>query len=537
MVSVRNAEAGAKAVRIGEWVVDPATNELRRGTETVRIEPRAMDLLMALARRAGAVVSREELLAEVWPGMVVGDEALSQAITKLRRALGDDPRSPRYIETISKRGYRLLAKGPRKIPRGLLAAVTLSVMALALLLLLIPREPAPTAAVETAEDRNVPWITVTVLPFETLGGSPGQDYFARGIGEALMTELGRLSALRLISASGVPSDQAARRASYAVSGSVQREPATIRINVRLIDTRTNAQLWSERFERPPGDLFAVQDEIVRKLAEALPARLNDSERARLAHRHTRSLEAYDLFLRAQALFLARGARENLEARELYRKAIELDPKFARAYAGLAMTHAIDHRLSPASDPAPSLERALQLAETAREIDPDIAEVHWSLGFVHAQARRHPQAIESLQRAIELNRSFADAYALMGGIFTYLGQPAKSIPLLRTALRLEPDGGYLYYLLLGRAYFFENDLEQALINLRAALSRNPADLETHIYLAAVLGASGNASGAEWEAQEIRSLDRGFTARKWLDAYPMSSPVHREKLARELAKSAL
>jgi tetratricopeptide (TPR) repeat protein len=352
-----------------------------------------------------------------------------------------------------------------------------------------------------------------------------------------MTELGRFSGWRLISASGIPADQAARRASYAISGSVQREPGTIRIHVRLTDTRNGAQLWSERFERPPRDLFSVQDEIVRKIAEALPARLSESERQRVAHRHTRSLEAYDLFLRAQALFLARGARENEEARSLYRKAIELDPKFARAYAGLAMTHAIDHRLRPAPDSAPALERALQLAETARQIDPEIAEVHWALGFVLAQARRHPQAIESLQRAIDLNRSFADAYALMGGIFTYLGPAGEVDSALRTAMRLEPDGGYLYYLLLGRAYFFENDPEQALINLRAALSRNSADLETHIYVAAVLAASGNKAGAEWEAQEIRSLDRGFSLAKWLDTYPMSSGAHRARLASELEKAGL
>jgi DNA-binding winged helix-turn-helix (wHTH) protein len=140
--------------KIGEWTAHPATNELRRGDEAVRLEPKAMDLLMALARRPGAVASREELLAEVWPGMVVGDEALSQGITKLRRALGDDSRSPRYIETISKRGYRLLAtvggapagaarRSPRTIPRPLLAAVAFSVMMLAVLLLLFPREPAP----------------------------------------------------------------------------------------------------------------------------------------------------------------------------------------------------------------------------------------------------------------------------------------------------------------------------------------------------------------------------------------------------------
>jgi DNA-binding winged helix-turn-helix (wHTH) protein/TolB-like protein/Tfp pilus assembly protein PilF len=542
-VSGRKADAPARdRLRIGSWVADPPTNELRRDGETIRLEPKAMDVLVLLAERAGEVVSREELFAGVWPGAVVGDEALSQSITKLRRALGDDPRSPTYIETISKRGYRLTAPvsrdgvGPPPVPlkpeprwkRVRWFGLGLAMVAAAALLFLLLRDAPPPADAEAADERQAAWITVTVLPFESLGGDGTRDYFARGIGDTLMTELGRLSGLRVISAAGITPEQAARRARYLVSGSVQRDGGIIRINVRLTDTRTNEQLWSDRFERRASDLFPVQDEIIRKLAESLPAKVTESERQRLAKRHTRSLEAYDHFLRAQALFLARGASENRDAREFYRKAVELDPQFSRAYAGLAMTHALEHRLPGGPEAAPGLERALTLAETARQIDPDIAEVHWALGFVHTQARRYREATESLQRAIEINPSFADAYALLGGIHTYMGQSGKSIPLLRTAMRLEPEGGYLYFLLLGRAYFFENDIEQALINLRAALARNPADLEAHIYLAAASMASGNRSAAEWEALEIRSLEPGFSLGRWLESYPLASAPHRERL---------
>ena len=281
------------------------------------------------------------------------------------------------------------------------------------------------------------------------------------------------------------------------------------------------------------DLFAVQDQIIRRLAEALPARMSEAERAQLAKRHTRSLEAYDLFLRARSLFLVRQPDDNLRARELYRQAIEIDPRFARAYAGLAMTHAMEPRLrgQPYAD-AP-LSRALELVESARQIDPDIAEVQWALGFVHAQARRHDRAIDELERAIRLNPSFADAHALLGGIHTYLGAPAKSVPLLRTAMRLDPMGGYLYYLLLGRAYFFEEDLEQALFNLREAAARNPADVETRLFLAAALAATGQGAAAQWEAEEVRALTRDFTLASWLAGYPLASERHRAKLQQRLA----
>jgi tetratricopeptide (TPR) repeat protein len=126
---------------------------------------------------------------------------------------------------------------------------------------------------------------------------------------------------------------------------------------------------------------------------------------------------------------------------------------------------------------------------------------------------------------------------MGGIYTYLGQPTKSIPLLRTALRLNPDGGYLYFLLLGRAYLFESDIEQALINLREAAARNPLDLETRVYLAAALVAAGERFAAEWEAVEIRAIESDFSMRSWLQTYPLTNPQYRERLAGLLSQLGL
>lgn len=565
-----NANPNARArFRIGEWWADSATNELGRAGETQRIEPKVMEVLMVLASRPGGVVSREELLSLVWPGVVVGDEALTQSIIKLRRALGDNPRSPAYIETISKRGYRMIAPvrevgaalavraderivsrphlparpRDRVLPLALVTGVVLALLAAGAYFYPPSRDPAQLAAtdLEASSVWDAPktaLATVTVQPFEWLGVGEEHAYLARGIGADLVTELSRLSGLRLISASSAKPDSPAKwNARYLVSGSVQRESGTLRVNVRLIDARTNEQIWSERYERPFRDLFTVQDEIVRSLVEKLPGMLTDAERQRLAQRHTRSLEAYEYFLRGQALFMVRRTQDNEEARSYFRKALELDANFARAYASLAMTHAMDYRLRPSSDSSPSLARAFELAESARLIDPDIPEIHWALGFVHVQSRRHDRAIESLRKALELDRSYADAYALMGGIYTYIGQPTKTIPLLRTALRLNPDGGYLYYQILGRAYLFENDIEQALINLREASVRNPVDLETRVYLAAALAAAGDHKGAEWEAEEIRALDRGFSMRKWLETYPMTSAEHKDRLSGLLAKVGL
>jgi DNA-binding winged helix-turn-helix (wHTH) protein/TolB-like protein/Tfp pilus assembly protein PilF len=536
----------ARKLQIGEWWVDATTNELARRGTRVRVEPKAMEVLMVLAARAGLAVTREELLAVVWPGVVVGDEALTQCIIKLRRALGDDPRSPTHIETISKRGYRLIAPvhrgerppSPHSLRRGraigLAAAAVFALGAAGAYLYHALRTPIPSNpdAFVAGNGERKEVLTVTVMPFEALGTDEGQARLAAGIGSDLMTDLSRLPGLRLIAASG-----GAQSGRFIVSGSVQREASALRVNVRLTDSRTNEQLWSQRFEQPFGDLFAIQNEISRSLSAQLPGMIGDAERRRMAKRYTHSLEAYEHFLRGQAQLLARQGEEYLQARASYEKAIELDPKFARAYAGLAMTYAMDRRQPTVTQSAAALKRALELAETARQIDPDIPEVHWALGFVHTRGRRHDEAIRALHQAIELNPSYADAYALLGGIHTYIGEPAKSVPLLRSALRLNPDGGYLYYLLLGRAYLFMDDFEQARINLQEALLRNPADVESRVYLAAALVAQGKRAAAGWEADEIRSLEPGFSARAWLETYPLTSARHRDRLLALVAKVGL
>lgn len=545
----------ATALQIGQWAVDAAANELRRGAQTTHIEPKAMQVLLLLAAHGGEAVSRETLLATVWPGVVVGDEALTQSIIKLRKALGDNPRAPACIETIPKRGYRLIAP----VVRGGMAAasdtpgapatpadaqragharavgigigVALAVAAAVALLAARPQLPAAAAdsdALDPAADERASIESVAVVPFESVGnGAP--EYLARGVRSDLMTDLARLSGLRVIDGStagtGFRIEQVAR---YLVSGSVQRDGETLRVNVRLVDSRTHEQLWSLRLERPYGSLLAIQNEISRGLLAQLPRRLGTAERGELSRHSTQNINAYEHFLRAKALFLVRRPHENELARADYARAIAEDPQFARAYAGLAMTYAMDYRYGRRADRAAALARAEELVESARQIGPDNPEVWWALGFVRTQGRHHAQAIEALRQAIRLNPSYADAYALLSGIHTYSGDAARSIPLLRKALRLNPGGGHLYFLLLGRAYLFQSDLEQALINLREATRRNPADLETHVFLAASLVAAGDLAAAEREADEVRVAEPGFAMRAWLEAYPLTSDAYRQRL---------
>lgn len=563
--------------QIREWCVEPAVNEIRRDGETLRIEPKAMELLVFLANRAGQVVSRDALLSALWPGVVVGDDALSQAVIKLRKALRDPAKSPQYIETIPKRGYRLIAAAERievdrtrppepspqngiglpipaqasahSLRRAATVAVMLALLVAGGVVFLTTRYKQELSTVEAPSvedltvDRSAVLPTVAVMPFETQTDDPEQAYLGRGIAADLTTDMSRISGLRVINLPTLagPELQAAGAktspARYLVSGSLHRASGGLKVNVRLVDTQSGQLLWAERYERPFRNLVAAEEEIVGRLVSVLPVKISESEKRQLARRYTRNPEAYDYFLRGKAAFLARLQAENDTAKEMYRKAIELDPTFARAYAGLALTYTADYRNQWTTDGPRAMAKAVELANTALQIDPDIPEVYGVLGYVHSVRREYAQAIKYLHQAIALDRSYADAYAYLGAVYTHIGQPERTVPLLRIAMRLNADAGFIYFLVLGRAYFFQGDTEQASINLREALARNPADLETRVYMAANLVASGKLDDAKWEAEEIRNLQQSFATDIWLQTSPMTDAIMKQRLISLLSQVGL
>ena len=537
-------------LRVGDWIVEPELNQLSAPGKAVRIEPKAMAVLLHLANRPGRVVSRETLLSDVWPGVVGGDNSLTQVIIKLRKALDDDSDRPTYIQTVTKKGYRLVAPvlPPAEtppIPRRRAWTMTVGVVAAALLVAAgiwwnsgeqANRMSRNADAVAT----ELP--TLAVASFQALGKDAQELLLARGITADLLTDLSKSSGLSVIGFSpmegrggGEASNYAEAR--YLVSGTVQRVEGRLRLHVYLAERDTGKQLWSERFDRAPNDLFAIQDELGPKIVRMLPAKVSEAELRRMAQRHTRNLQAYEYFQRGQAALLVRQDSGNEAARQMFRRAIDLDATFARAYSGLALTYAADYRNRWTPDSAGALERAFELARTANEINPDVPETYWALAYVHTQRREHEQALKYLERSLSLYPSFADGYALMASIKTFAGQPAATIPLMRTAMRLNPRSGYLYFLVLGRAYFFLGDLEQARINLEEALKRNPEYLETHVYVAALKVLLRDNSSAAWEADEIRALEPQFAAKRWLENYPMTDSEQRTKIMQALTQLGL
>lgn len=530
---------------IGEWLLRPDLNQIERDATLVHLEPKAVAILCLLAERAGEPVSRQELLDRAWAGVVVSDDALTQVVIKLRKALGDSSRNPRYIETIPKRGYRLVAPVEPELPAAGAAGkrnrmVPLLVAGLLLAgaaYLWLDRTAEKNSTLVTpAVDREVAeGASVAVLAFEALGQDERGRNFALGIAADLSTDLSKLSGLWVISSR--QGDAAAQQARYLVSGSVQYVPDRINVHVRLLESESGHQLWSERYDRPLIDLFDVQRAISEEIVRRLQIEVSAADRQRLAKRYTLSIPAYEDFLRGQSELLLRERSANQNARNWYYRAIEKDPAFARAYAGLALSYAADFRNQWIGDRESALIQAADTANTAQQIDPSIPEVYWVLGYVDTQKKKPDSALAHLQKALELDQSYADAHALMGGIDTYRGQPELSIPRLRQAIRLNPGAGYLYYLLLGRAYFFIGNVEQAQINLHESLSRNPDNLEARIYLAAATAVSGDLDAAQWEIDEIRVMDPEFELRTWLETYPMADQGQIGRLSDALARAGL
>jgi DNA-binding winged helix-turn-helix (wHTH) protein/TolB-like protein/Flp pilus assembly protein TadD len=552
--------SNGRTYRVGGRIVSPSTNEIIHDGHAVRLEPKSMEVLLYFIGRAGTVVSRDELEETIWAGVTVGDDSLTNAVIKIRRAFEDDARRPRIIETIPKRGYRLIAPveaasstqitatpiaGTRSVAkrrRTLIVVFLLGVSSLlGLLFTDLPaeghRQLARIGIVNSAETTNTK-TSIEIRPFINMSGDPRQDYLARGVEETIRTDLSRLSrfGVKMTQADDIRSKTEASR-HYVLEGSLLKSQDQLRISTRLADPQTGEIIWSHQFDRSFSDLIAVQDEIHRTLIAKLALQVDAAEKANRARGYTENVDAFDLFLRAQQSLLPREKSANEAARNLYRKAITLDPQFARAYAGLALTYAAEYRNRWTTDRKGALANALRFAEAALEISNTLPQQHWVIAYVRTQQRQHDLAQLSLEKASALDPNFADAYALLAGSHTYTGNPEKSVPLLRLAMRIRPRAGYLYFVLLGRTYYFLGDCQQAEINLNEALKRNPSNLEARLYRAACLVREGKSKDFEWEIQEIKSLYPNFTIDEWISTYPMTAKKQLVRLTTDLRVAGL
>lgn len=518
-----------------------------RGDQDTRLEAKAMKVLVYLVRHAGEVVSRGDLEQQIWPGLIVTEDSLTNAIAKLRRAFEDDARHPRLIETVPKIGYRLIAPltpihdshdetqgtdstAPRNPRRSLLWAS--GILSLLLLLVLAWRFTAQDQAGRMAQQPLQTRPMLAILPFENLGASAQHNYFANGITADLITDLSKVSSLSVIAPGSVfayedsemtlPEIFSDLQAGYVVVGSVQHLGDRLRINVQLMAAPSERAIWAERYEGVLEDVFDIQDRIVAALVSALKVELAPVERAILAKRPTTSIAAYDEYLRGLEEHGHRSSDENSSAKIHFRRAITLDPGFARAYAGLAMAFSRDAIDGWTSDPLQALERAKELADQAAEIDPSIPQVHFITGQVELFRRRHSEAIKATERATEINPNFADAYALRAWILSYAGRPEEALATMQKAMSLNPRPTASYLEVLGEIRFVQRKYAASAETFQRVLEINPVYMRARMWLIAALAHQGLMDEAAWEAIQLKVTNPEFTLSQLEFAFPFKDP---------------
>ena len=545
---------------LGDARIDPPALCIERAGSRRRVEAKVMELLLALAQEPRQVVSRQDLEREVWPGRIVTDDALTNAVGKLRKALNDNPRTPRVIETIAKSGYRLkiepvpvvedavrqdaTATGQRPSRRlwllGFLSLIAVVAMT-AFLYWRAPREPG------IPERHGDTVASIAVIPFDVLGEDASQTYFAEGITLDLITELSRIPGLLVIAPGSVfgyretaQDDRAITSelgVRYLIRGGVQRIGDQVRINVRLLEADRGQTLWAERFAGETSRLFQIQDEAVKGIARALPNRLALSAQSLKRSGATKSIAAYDEFLRGRERYGRLTPEDNRIAQLHFERAIALDPNFARAFAGLALAWSRQAIDGWTDDAEGALSKAAEYAAKAASIDPSVPQIHFVRAQVELFRARHERAAVAAATAIELDPNYADAYALLAWILHYAGRPDQAEAALSEALRRNPRSSASYREIAGEIAFTMKRYGKAAQEFEAALERNPAHARARLWLAATLSELGHRDDAAWEVQELLALNPEFSLSRLLLAFPLKDSHQREALTGALAQLGL
>jgi len=318
--------------------------------------------------------------------------------------------------------------------------------------------------------------SIAVLPFTNMSDDPKQEYFSDGITNDIITDLSKVGGMFVVASNSTftyknkPTkvQEVSRELGvrYVLEGGIQKVGDRVRINAQLIDATTGQHLWAERFDRSMDDIFAVQDEITEKIVAAVFVKLDSAERHRAMRIPTESAEAYDLNMRAREIWHRWGKENNVEARRLWKKAIELDPEYAHAYGGIAWTLAHDYLYY--GGPGESLERAFKAAQKAVSLDNEDFGPQWTLGYVLLQKRLYDQAITAYDKALALHPNNADLLAEMGNVLTRVGRPQDAIEQMKKAMRLNPLSPNWYAEFLGLAYYHARQYEEAIVALKPVL---------------------------------------------------------------------
>jgi len=388
--------------------------------------------------------------------------------------------------------------------------------------------------------------SIAVLPFVNMSDDPNQEYFSDGITEDLITDLSKISGLFVIARNSVFTykgksvkvEEVGRQLGvrYVLEGSVRKVNDRVRITAQLVNANTGGHLWAERYDRDLKNIFALQDEVTQKIVKALVVKLTGDEQKRLSHKGTDNLEAYDCSLRGLDYFFRFTKKTNTQAREMFERAIDLDPEYALAYSSLGFTYWMGWAFGWSQDPQ-SLEQASELAQKAISLDDSVSGAHSLLGKVYLWKKQYDQAIAELEKTIALNPNDADGLAGLGEILCFAGRPKEATAVLKKAIRLNPIPPVWYFHGLGHAYFLTGHYEKAVAALKRVLNRNPNFWPAHIYLAASYIGLGQEEKARAETAEVLRINPQFSLEVKRHTLPYKDQAVFERLGDSLRKAGL
>ena len=487
-------------IRIGAWRADAALDEISKDGQTVKLEPTTMRLLVCLADHAGQVVSVEQLLDEVWKDIVVTPDSVYHAVAVLRRVLGDDTREPSYIANVLRRGYRLVAP-------------------------VAPWVDAPAVSGKS----------IDVLPFVDLSEKKDQEYLADGMAVEIIDRLSKVPELHVLArtssfyfrgqATKVPDVARELNVAHLLEGSLRKSGNHLRITAQLVRANSGYNVWSETFDRELDDVFKVQDEIADAVVRALKVSLLEGTAPRSIP--TSSSEAYTLYLQARSIALRAGEADYEGAIGYLQRALNLDPKFAAAWAELA-NNRVDKFLWHASRPYQHVLRdARDAAERAVEFDPNVSDGHLAMAKILYWIDWNWDAAEAeFNRAIVLDPGNADALRHKSYLAITLGRSDQALQLAQSAVARDPLNSWNYYG-VGLAHYSAGRLADAEAAYRKALELNPTGAGMHTLLGFTLLARGEPTEALTRMQqEPDDLFRETGRACALDALGRKSEADRE-----------
>jgi adenylate cyclase len=380
-----------------------------------------------------------------------------------------------------------------------------------------------------------------------MSDDPKQEYFSDGITEEIITSLSKVPQLFVIARNStftyknkpVKIQQVAEELGvrYVLEGSVRRSGEKVRVTAQLIDAITGDHLWAERYDRELKDIFAVQDEVTKKIITALQVKLTVGEQARAFAKGTNNLDAYLKCLQAIQNILPNNIESNALAQRFAEEAIGLDPEYSVPYKLLGVTHMHDALLGASKAPKKSLAKAIELVKKSIDLDNSNAESHSTLGFLFALTRQYDKALAETELSVTLNPNLANAYAWMGMALRFLGRWEEAIPIYQKAIRLNPIPPSWYLRGLSLAYCWTGRYEEAIIECKKAVRDQPNSLYTRMSMAVIYSLSGREEEARTEAAEMLKIHPKFSLVKFEKRLTYKKKTDRERFISALRKAGL